>query len=229
VFLTGFGLVFSSWLLINALSSAGLLKDLWYLIPLSIIATVIPLLYAGRLARTRMQANLQSLWIEVDDDCIRKGRSSSLIMNLRRDEVTKIQESHKGLLVSSSTNSTSIFIPVEMGNDAYVELRSTLASWGEIETTTTQTSKAQRIVIVAAMIIALLTIFLSWSPWLTLLACLVITGLYLRAWWIQKRIGGRLRISPLQALLFPIAMTVMKFTQLQKEYEHLVKSFLGIK
>lgn len=229
VFLTGLGLVFSSWLLINMLSSAGRLKDLWYLVPFSIITVAISFLYAGRLVRTQIQTNLQSLWIEVGDDYIRKGRGPNMTMNLRRDEVTRIQEWHKGLLISSGINSTSIFVPVEVGNEAYVELRSTLASWGEIEATAAQTSKARRIVIAAMMIIAFLITFLSWSPWLTLLACLIITGLYLRAWWIQKRIGGRLRISPLRVLLFPIAMTVMKFTQLQKEYEHLVKSFLGIK
>ena len=219
---TASGLALTVWLVPAMLFRLGMLEEFWY-VPLVTVLFVIAV-SAVAVYRTvaMMTTSWQSFRIEVGDDQIAIHQGAGSQLSVRREEIVRVEETARALVVSTADTPAVASVPVEIGDDAYQEIRVLLSRWVPIEPQP-EGVRSRRIALVSLQVVVFLIIFLCLSRWLTLAAFLVFAAIQLSSWWSRRRQSYPTKLAA-KYVLFAALMTVMKFSPYAEHYNALVRS-----
>jgi hypothetical protein len=213
------------WICLSQMVRLDLLQYTGVLL-LVIVLSVALFAFFGFRALVQLQKVWESIEIEIGDQYIVRRQINVEETRIERGEVVAVQESEKGLLVSTMNNSRSLFIPVQLEEQGYEEVRATLSAWVPVQEASAP--RMRRGVLVAVLyVLGYVFVLLSWSRWLTLFVSLaMVAGLaYLR--WLRrdnKQAASQLKGLSAQTAVFLVVMTAIKFTPVFQEYRLFVRS-----
>jgi len=222
VIVTVSSLALMVWLVTAMLFRLGMLEEFWY-VPLVMVPFIIAI-SAVTVYRTvaMMKIRWQSFRIEVGDNQIAIHQGAGSQLSVRREEIARVEETARALVVSTANTPAAVAVPVEIGDDAYQEVRVLLSRWVPIEPQPEEV-RLRRMALVSLQVVALLIIFLCLSRQLTLAAFLVFAAMQLSSWWSRRRQGYPTKLAAKYVLLTAL-MTAMKFSPYAGHYNALVRS-----
>lgn len=159
-------------------------------------AVILFLFMAGMLAfgiyraYQRQRGQLAAVQIEMGDETIASPDNVFPRIEVRRDEITLIQEVDNGLVVMADNPRRGFVVP--NGIEDYQSVRTTLDTWSPIKPTT---SKAwlRKWLLIGSIVAAFLVLIFAWSLWLLVpVAALMVAG-FVRFLWMLR---GTLKTKP---------------------------------
>ncbi len=132
---------------------------------------------------------LESLRIELADDYIAWRQARAGEVRLRREEVRALRESAAGLQVLTADRYRSILVPRALDASDYAAVRDRLAAWAPLEPGGS-VARAWEWGLAVVAGLGAFAVYLSPSPWLVLVAGLVVLAFYVFVGRPQQRAAG---------------------------------------
>jgi hypothetical protein len=215
------GTAIAVWVMSAMLLHLEMLDEYWCFIPV-IPAGMLVLIVPMKVALERMMRSWRAFSIDVEGDYVASHPVAGQELRIRREDVAGVRETRRALVISASGNEAAIGVPVELGYDAYQEIRAVVSRWARIETEPDEIRRA-RITVVIFEFVALVVVILSLSRWLTIAAFLVQTAGYL--WLVLSRQVARSATRLFtKYLVLSALVTAVKLSPLGEHCESLLRA-----
>ncbi len=194
------------------------------------IASIIVCIGVMTFALLRVLSQNKEIWesirIEITDEYIARSQVRIPQIRITRQEITSIEERDGGICIRTDDESKTLFIPSDLDENDYQEIRNKLSSWIAIQPKS-QKAKTQNAILLVLLIVGFGILFLSWSLWVVLLAGVSLTGYYVYYYWSLRKTKGidpKFRRSTLISILFLLFVMIMKVCLLSGGIDFLIRS-----
>jgi hypothetical protein len=203
----------------------GLWEYVWVLFPVVVLTFAI-----FAFSVYRVLAQLRRIWesieIEIGGEYVARRQARIDEKRLSREEVVAVQETERGLIIRARDRSRSMFVPAQLEEQGYEEVKATVLDWAPEEETSSQ-GKARKFVLVTSFVLGYLVVLLSWSRWLTLFVGIGMIVFLTYLYWLRRH--DERAVSLFRKLYPGVVVTIalvtfIKFTPVFQEYSQFVRS-----
>lgn len=184
-------------------SYAGLSSQFWSILAPSVLLGAGVIAVGAYRTLTRQKKIWQTLRVVLGRNYVAIKQEGGGEMRVRRDEVSAIQQTANGLLISTHSQPSALLIPAELEPAALDEITSALEAWSPIQPAPPRRrfTISRNVFLTAVWLAAAITLLAPslWLIWAALLALVILSGFW--AFWLWRQPHGSNAVATRNSLV----------------------------